>query len=387
MITRFGALYAGSVDLDNLGLTGTPVNERRLSDHELASVFDKAADIAKTMDSVGFDTLWLAEHHFQREGYECIPNILMLAVYLSQITPSIDFGCGFNISPIWHPLKLAEDFATADILTKGRVIFGVGRGYHTREVEMFGSPLLDTNANRELFEEQIEVILKALTEREFTHRGKHYNIPPKILYRGYELENITLVPKPVYRPLECWQPIVSANPRGLDFMVKHGMKGVMGGGAAPGGATVKAVVAWQDALARGGRETELGQDLLITFATHVSDTTESGMREIRPFFEEHMKMFGPLGFVRGLTDQQISALSDPIQAKQANLPTIEDAVKAGSWLVGPPDHIVQQLEEVQDRLPGLTNVNLGPVAGTPKTVVLEQLERIGKEIIPFFKKV
>ena len=59
---------------------------------------------------------------------------------------------------MWHPLRLAEDFATADILTGGRLIFGVGRGYHTREVETFGSPLLDQPANRALFEEQVEIV-------------------------------------------------------------------------------------------------------------------------------------------------------------------------------------------------------------------------------------
>ena len=250
MITKFGYLYAGHVDLDDLGLGGTPVNDRWLPDEDLASAFDKAADIARAMDRSGFDTMWLAEHHFQREGYECIPNILMLAVHLAHLTERIDFGCGFNVTPMWHPLRLAEDFATADILTGGRVVFGVGRGYHTREVEVFGAPMLDTDANRALFEEQVEVIMAALKERSFSHHGKHYDIPPRVPYRGYELEDITLVPKPLRRPLECWQPIVSASPRGLDFMVKHGMKGVIGGGAAPGGANAQAIAAWQDALAR-----------------------------------------------------------------------------------------------------------------------------------------
>ena len=62
---------------------------------------------------------------------------------------------------MWHSLRLAEDYAMADILTGGRVIFGVGRGYHTREVETFGAPLLDQNANREMFEEGVEVIFEA----------------------------------------------------------------------------------------------------------------------------------------------------------------------------------------------------------------------------------
>jgi alkanesulfonate monooxygenase SsuD/methylene tetrahydromethanopterin reductase-like flavin-dependent oxidoreductase (luciferase family) len=120
------------------------------SSEYLASVFDKTEAIAKQMDALGFDTLWLAEHHFQHEGYECIPNDLMLAVHLAHVTKNLKIGCAFNIAPMWHPLRLAEDFATADILTGGRTIFGVGRGYHTREVETFGAPMLNQEAIREL---------------------------------------------------------------------------------------------------------------------------------------------------------------------------------------------------------------------------------------------
>ena len=62
----------------------------------------------------------------------------------------------------------------ADILTGGRVIFGVGRGYHTREVETFGAPMLDNDANKEFFEEQMEIILKCFNEESFSYQGKHY---------------------------------------------------------------------------------------------------------------------------------------------------------------------------------------------------------------------
>src|SRR3982074_1953760 len=231
MITKFDSLFAGHVDMDNVGYGGIPVNERRLPDAQLTTVFDKAEAMARLMGRVGYDTFWMAEHHFQREGYECIPNVLMAALHLAQVTKNIKLGCGFNITPMWHPLRLAEDYATADILTKGRVVFGVGPGYHTREVETFGAPLLDQEGNRELFEEQVDIIFKAFNEESFAHKGKHYTLPPEVPYRGYELKELTLVPRPIH-PVECWQPIVSANPRGLDFMVKHGIKGAVGGGAA-----------------------------------------------------------------------------------------------------------------------------------------------------------
>ncbi|MCH2317537.1 MAG: LLM class flavin-dependent oxidoreductase [SAR202 cluster bacterium] len=384
MITKFGSLFAGHVDLDNLGWEGTPANDRRYSNDHLATVFDKTIAIATLMDRVGYDTFWMAEHHFQHEGYECIPNIMQLSVHMAHLTDNIKFGCGFNIAPMWHPLRMAEDYATADILTGGRMIFGVGRGYHTREVEVFGNPMLDADANRDLFEEQVDVIMKAFKHESFSHHGKNYDIPPDVPYRGYDLKEITLVPRPV-NPVETWQPIVSASERGLNFMAKHGIKGIIGGGAAVGGAALTVLEAWQKAQADHGIETELGGNVILGLSYHIAETVEKAIEEARPFYEENMKMFAPLGFVRGLTDDQLDALGDPKRAPHAGLPTLEQAVESGSWLVGTPESIKEKLEDIGERLPGLVEVNMGNPVGTPQSVLLEQLEAFGTEVMPHFK--
>src|SRR5260221_14729902 len=179
MTTNLDSLFAGHVDIEDVGSGGVPVNDRRYPNEHLASVFDKAEAMAKLMDRVGYDTFWMAEHHFQHEGMECIPNVLMTALHLAHLTKRLRLGCGFNICPMWHPLRLAEDYATADILSGGRITFGVGRGYHTREVETFGSPLLDQDANRELFEEQVDLIFKAFNNESFSPEGKNYTIPAR----------------------------------------------------------------------------------------------------------------------------------------------------------------------------------------------------------------
>ena len=326
MITKFDSLFAGHVDMDNIGYAGIPVNDRVFDNETLSGVFDKTTAIAKTMDGLGYDTLWLAEHHFQPEGYECIPNVLMLAVHLAHLTNNIRLGCGFNIAPMWHPLRLAEDYATADILTGGRVVFGVGRGYHTREVETFGSPLLDQPANRDLFEEQVDIVFEAFENESFSHKGKNYSIPPSVPYRGYTLEEITLVPRPLNRPVECWQPIQSATPRGLDFMAKHGISGIIGGGSSEGGAMDKAVQGFREAYGRAGVELEAGEKLSIGFHYHIADTQEKAMREVAGMYEENLKMFGPLRLVRALSDEQIEVMSDAKLAPTADLPRVEDAV-------------------------------------------------------------
>ena len=132
MITKFDSSYYGTVDMENLGYAGTPINERRYSQAELGGALHKVVDYAKCMDERGYNTFWMAEHHFQPEGTELIPNLLMMAMHLCGVTKNLRIGCGFNVVPMWHPLRLAEDYAMADILTGGRVIFGVARGYHTR---------------------------------------------------------------------------------------------------------------------------------------------------------------------------------------------------------------------------------------------------------------
>jgi alkanesulfonate monooxygenase SsuD/methylene tetrahydromethanopterin reductase-like flavin-dependent oxidoreductase (luciferase family) len=247
------------------------------------------------------------------------------------------------------------------------------------------STAIDNEANRELFEDQVDILFKAFNSRSFSHYSKHYTIPPRIPYRGYELQDITLVPKPRTVPVECWQPIVSASERAMDFMAKYGIKGIIGGGAASGGASDKVVHAYRDALARHGRETALGTDLIIGFSMHIAETEKKAIEEARPYFEENMKMFGPLGFVRGITEEQIAALGDPKRARSAGLPTLEQAVAAGAWLVGPPEAIIEKIQEVQERYPGLEEINVGSVIGTPQRVICEQLEIFASEVMPTFK--
>ena len=385
MITKFDSLFAGHIDMDNVGYCGIAVNDRLFGNDSLSGVFDKTSKIAKTMDAGGFNTFWMAEHHFQPEGYECLPNVLMLAVHLSHLTSNIKLGCGFNIAPMWHPLRLAEDYATADILTGGRTVFGVGRGYHTREVESFGSPLLDQPANRNLFEEQVDIMFKAFHNESFSHKGENYVIPPEVEYRGYDLKEITLVPRPVNTPVECWQPIQSATPRGMDFMAKHGISGIIGGGSSEGGAMVNAMNAFRDAYQRVGTELELGEKLSIGFHYHIADTKEKAMAEVAGYYEENLKMFGPLRLVRALSEEQIEIMGDPLLAPTADLPKVEDAVAAGGVLAGPPDLIIEQLKELENLYPGLDRVSVSHPMGTPETVITEQLQQFSEEVMPAFK--
>jgi alkanesulfonate monooxygenase SsuD/methylene tetrahydromethanopterin reductase-like flavin-dependent oxidoreductase (luciferase family) len=386
MITKFDSLYAGAVDLDNVGYVGTPINDRRYSNEHLATALEKAQSMAVLMDGLGYNAFWMAEHHFQREGTECIPNVLMMALHLTHVTRNLKIGCGFNIAPMWHPLRLAEDYAMADILSGGRVIFGLGRGYHTREVETFGSPLLDQPANRELFEEQVDIVFKAFNEEQFSHKGKHYTLPPEVPYRGYALKELTLVPRPLRRPVECWQPIQGGTGRAMEFMAKHGIQGMVGGGSAEGGAMHKVVLGWQEAHAKRGLHIDLGERLCFGFHFYMADNKADGIRRAAKYYEENMKMFGELRLVRALTEQQIEIMRDPKRAPTAKLPRIEDAVNAGGFLTGNAQEIIDHLKALEAKYPALDRISVSLSVGVPKSEALEQLQRFAEEVMPAFRR-
>ena len=379
MIKHFLVLYVGNIDLENVGGDGTPADDRLYSNERLSECFDTALRVAVLMDELDFHALWMAEHHFQVEGYECIPNIILLSTYLAARTKKLKFGCAFNIAPMWHPLRLAEDYAMADILTNGRVIFGVGRGYHSREVETFGAPVIDKDANRELFEEQMEVIFKAFNTESFSHSGRHYTIPARVPYRGYDLEKVTLVPRPANLPVETWQPIVSG--RTIDFIAKHGIKGVV---ALTGEKLVEQMFGqYREASARHGRKLEAGEDLALGVGFYIAGTQDKAISRLRPYHDERYKWFAPFGFVR-YADEEGRPWGTP--GAPARTPRIEDGVQQKAWICGPSDHFVAFLRDIEERYPGLEHVILHWAEGMPRHEFMEQLRLFATEVMPAFRR-
>jgi alkanesulfonate monooxygenase SsuD/methylene tetrahydromethanopterin reductase-like flavin-dependent oxidoreductase (luciferase family) len=331
------------------------------------------------MDKLGYYALWGAEHHFQREGYEVIPNLILWGTYLAAKTERLKLGCAFNVTPVWHPIRLAEDFAMADHLTDGRVIFGVGRGYQTREVESLGAPLLDADANRELFEEQIEIILKAFNEDSFSHQGKHYTIPAPVKFRDYEVTEVTLVPRPKYRPVEIWQAIASG--RTLAYIAQKGFKGMVSNN---GEKLVRQIFqTYQEEAGKAGRNLALGEDLCLGLGMSIGKTQKEAMEAARPYHDESYKWFAPFGFVR-YTDEQGRPWGTP--GAPARVPTIEEGVAQRAWLCGPPEHFLEELKKFEEEYPGLEHVMFRWPEGTPIERFKEQLAIFADEVMPHFGK-
>jgi alkanesulfonate monooxygenase SsuD/methylene tetrahydromethanopterin reductase-like flavin-dependent oxidoreductase (luciferase family) len=153
---------------------------------EPAARLQEVLEQAEVADGLGYHGLWLAEIHFQpRFSALSAPYVVLGA--LTQRTRRLRLGVAVNILPVNHPLHLAEQAATLDVLSGGRMEFAVGRGHpHSRVYEGYGA---ERGVNRDAFQEAVEVIRRAWAEDELVYQGRYYRVP-----------GVVLNPKPLQRP-------------------------------------------------------------------------------------------------------------------------------------------------------------------------------------------
>ncbi len=378
MIKRFHVLYVGQIDLDNVGLHGTPANDRRYSNDRFAEVFWTARRMARVMDQTGYHALWTAEHHFQHEGYECLPNLIQLGLWLATQTEKLKFGCGFNVLPMWHPLRLAEDYAMADIVTGGRVIMGVGRGYHTREVETFGGPLIDADKNREMFEEGVQLMLKAFNEESFSFKGKYFTCPPEVDYRGYQLKEITLVPRPIHTPVPVYMPIASG--KTIDMMAKYDLKAMV---VLNGEKILDDVVrAYHEACARYGREKQLGQDMVWGAGLYLAKDQEEAIRKVEPAHDERYKWFANHSTLPCYADGG-RIRGHALPARWRN-PLVRDGVQQKAWFCGSPQQVIDGIKSIEAKYPGMEDFMVHWAEGLSPAEFEDQLRWFSRDVMPAF---
>ena len=205
---RTGVFLFGGVEMEDAGPDLPVPTDRRYTNEQMWKATEQIIDAACLSDKLGFDSFWLTEHHFQYEGYEVVPNGILLGAIIAERTEQIHIGMAFNIVPQWHPLRLAEDFATLHNISGGRGILGVGRGTVPREAETLGSLIgsfdnpdqaTADDFNRKQFDEAMEIIQLALNEESFSYHGEIYDFPPPgIPDRGGTVQELTLVPRPLY---------------------------------------------------------------------------------------------------------------------------------------------------------------------------------------------
>ncbi len=181
-----------------------------------AAIYQRGVEITQAAEDLGFGNMWLAEHHFSTYGYLSRP--LTFAVHLANKTRRIRVGTAVIVVPLHHPLVIAEEIATADLLSGGRLDVGLGRGYQRYEFERLGQ---DLGESRTRWEEAVDIILLALGGKPFSYDGKYYKIP-----------ETTVFPQPVQQPRPpIW--VTAQSPESVKTTVKRGFHLLSGGFGVP----------------------------------------------------------------------------------------------------------------------------------------------------------
>ena len=139
---------------------------------------------AETAEQLGFDSIWLTEHHFTDDGY--LPALMPAAAAVAARTTRVTIGTFVLLAPFYHPLKLAEDAAFVDVVSGGRLRLGIGQGYRDEEFEGFGVPR-EQRLGRTL--ETIEILKLAWNGERFSFDGKYFNF-----------HDVRVLPRPVSEP-------------------------------------------------------------------------------------------------------------------------------------------------------------------------------------------
>jgi alkanesulfonate monooxygenase SsuD/methylene tetrahydromethanopterin reductase-like flavin-dependent oxidoreductase (luciferase family) len=185
-------------------------------DRSEAEIYRDQLEQMAFADEVGFDSVWLTEHHFSSAPYVpevsgeyCISNSpFALACAVAQITRKVRIGSAVKVLPLEHPLRTAEDAALADILSGGRIDFGAGLGYRKYEFDGLRVPIEE---KAERFREALEIITGAWTTEEFSYQGRFWSIP-----------RLTLVPRPVQQPHPpVWIATRLGNPQTINYAIDN----------------------------------------------------------------------------------------------------------------------------------------------------------------------
>ena len=174
--------------------------------------FDDDLGFFELAEKLGYDKVWIAEHLFSTYGL--VTSTQVYAAAIAQRTSKIRIGMAVCAIPFNHPLRTASDFALVDILSHGRLDFGVGRAYQPHEFVGLGVPM---DKSREMLAEGLDIVLKSWTQEKISYQGKFWTIP----------EPVELLPKPVQKP---HPPVYQATISPESFEQAAHLRGEMGRG-------------------------------------------------------------------------------------------------------------------------------------------------------------
>ena len=327
-----------------------------------AKLLTYAADEVKLAEDLGFSSAWIAEHHFTRYGIGS--SALVIASYMAGQTSRIRLGTGVLIPTLHNAIRLAEDAATIDAMSGGRLDVGFGRGVYGYEYGGFG---VSPETSQEHFQESINVIQGLWTENEFSHEGEFYS-----------LDKVSLAPPTLQKPHPPIYIAATRTPATLDYCLSRGhnlcIAVVMD--TAPALDLLQRFVAKSEAA---GNDRPASEVPFFRYM-YVAETMEQARRDVAPHLEWVLDML----FWRSYFKDGGSEIYHSIEEwrrTRTEFPATVDYVFENRAIVGDPDYCIAKIEELKRHGVRFLGANFA-MGGLDHGKVLKSMELFAKEVMP-----
>jgi natural product biosynthesis luciferase-like monooxygenase protein len=321
-------------------------------------------DEAVYAEELGFDSIWIGEHHFCR--YIC-PAPQIIAGGLAQRTKKMRIGTSIALLPHHDPIRLAEDYALVDLLSGGRLDFGVGRGFIKATYDGFNQAMTESRGR---FDECLEIIEGTWRQEDFSYEGEFYRA-----------NHVTILPRPLQRPAP---PIFMAAALSPESFVAAGKKGhsLMLAPFFQSRATLKKnVELYQETLRQSGYQPG-SVDIVAGYHSFVDETPELARRK----WEDHYMRY--LHFVGGLVNPA-EYTSGQYQSWRKSTTALQqvtfDQMYPDQVLCGDAAQCVERVALLGEEY-GVTHfwvyMDLG---GLPQSELRASMERFATRVIPQFR--
>jgi len=325
--------------------------------------------LMKAAEDLGFDSIWPAEHHFSEYGYCGSPALTLGAIAAE--TKRIRLGTGVVVLPFHNPIRVAEEFAMLDLMSDGRVDFGVGRGYQPLE---YGGFQVDQTKSRGIFNEALEVILRAWTNEKVNFKGVHFNI-----------ENLEVRPKPLQKPHPpVW--VAGISDATFPMVGKWGFNLL----CAPvfgfqGKSAEDLLDKYRNALREGGHDPakkDIGSLCMVYCADSVEQARKEFEQPVLWYYRTISKYVAPPAGHEPVKGYELYAKTRDLAANIS----WQQLLDAGAVICGNADHCVEEISKISARYGFTEFLCWTRLGGLDHRKVMHSMELMQNKVFPHFRK-
>jgi alkanesulfonate monooxygenase SsuD/methylene tetrahydromethanopterin reductase-like flavin-dependent oxidoreductase (luciferase family) len=315
----------------------------------------------------GLDVMWLAELHFAPER-SVLAAPLVLAAAIAQRTRRMKIGTAVQVLPLCHPLRLAEEVATVDQISAGRLIFGVGRSGFPRTYEAYGVPYAES---RERFAETLDIMKRAWTEERLSYRGKYFSC-----------ETVTLVPKPWQKP---YPPIrvAATSPDTYEAIGRLGHPAFIASRLGALSELKPLVRSYRDAYQAAGHAGR--GEIYLRVPVYVAATERQAREEPEDSIMQFFRYIGERLAASAALPGARAVEQRAERGQRLQTVSYDDALE-DKVIVGTPGSVTDRLIALREEL-GLDGIlaELNPGGLIPQARVMTALQLLCQEVMPRFK--